>query len=82
MIKKGIFYFLTLSLIFIFYISIDVLLSNTILRSTQCYDYKTYEKGYFYFLKKIAKHGNVLKEDFLQQIYIQINLVLELEKKQ
>ena len=28
------------------------------------------KKDIFYFLKKIAKHGNVLKEDFLQQIYI------------
>ena len=43
---------------------------------------KPMKKDIFIFLKKIAKHGNVLKEDFLQQIYIQINLVLELEKKQ
>lgn len=64
MIKKGIFYFLTLSLIFTFYISIDVLLSNTILRSTQCYDYKTYEKGYFYFLKKNCQTRERFKRGF------------------
>tara|TARA_Y100000817_G_C16821414_1_gene529071 strand:+ start:252 stop:1355 length:1104 start_codon:yes stop_codon:yes gene_type:complete len=64
MFKKRIFYFLTFSFIVLFYFSLDFILSNTLLKNDSCYDYKTYKKGYFYFLKKNCQTRDRFKKNF------------------
>ena len=64
MSRNKIFYFLTFFFIVLFYFSFDLLLSNTLLKSELCYDYTSYKKGYFYYLKKNCKTRNRFKRGF------------------
>ncbi len=81
MFKKGIFYFLTLTLITLFYVSLDLVISNTVLKSQLCYDYKTYDKGYFYFLKKNCQTRERFKRSFPTTNLFTDNLGLRTGKK-
>ena len=62
--KKSFFFFLTFFLIILFYLFLDLILSNTLLRSAQCYDYTSYKKGYIYFLKKNCQTRQRFKSGF------------------
>ena len=62
--KKGFFYFLTFFLIVLFYLFLDLIISNTILKSVQCYDYTSYKKGHIYFLKKNCQTRQRFRSSF------------------
>ena len=62
--KKGFFYFLTFFLIVLFYLFLDLIISNTTLKSVQCYDYTSYKKGYIYFLKKNCQTRQRFRSSF------------------
>jgi len=64
LLKKGFFYILTGLLVVFFYILLDFSISNTVLKSKNCYNYNSYENGYFYFLKKNCKTRNRFKRNF------------------
>ena len=62
--KKIIFYLLTVFLLLALYVLLDFVFSNTLLKNENCYDYKSYKKGYFYYLKKNCETNNRFKRNF------------------
>jgi hypothetical protein len=64
MFRKIFFYFLTAIFFSFFYLTLDFIISNTLLKSDYCYEYKTSEKGYFYYLKKNCQGKGRFKRGF------------------
>ena len=62
--KKTIFHFFAILLVVFFGILVDFVISNTLMKSDFCYEYKTSEKGYFYYLKKNCQARERFKGGF------------------
>ena len=62
--RKKIFYFLATLFPVFFCLLVDFVISNTLMKSDFCYEYKTFEKGYFYYLKKNCQSQERFKRGF------------------
>ena len=62
--KKTIFHFFATLLVVFFCLLVDFAISNTLMKSDFCYEYKTFEKGYFYYLKKNCQGKGRFKRGF------------------
>ena len=62
--KKIIFHFFSTLLVVVLCLLVDFAISNTLMKSDFCYEYKTFEKGYFYYLKKNCQARERFKRGF------------------